>query len=226
MKTCWWTILGLAMAAASIAWPASADPVWVSSGREDGQGWISSFGDRCLVITTAHGIIGEHAEVVGPQGRRGTAVSVIRHPTLDLAVLDIQGELKAACPQSSLGFSDAGPVLAAARSGSRRLAVELTGEAGGTTVLLVMIDSIDVTAPAFMIRTVDEDVSFAGAGDSGAVVVEYGEATGLRHQPLGLVVEQITIGAGESRFARAIRFDEVRADVTPVSHPAITRVLG
>lgn len=189
----------------------AAEPVYVESGGEVGQGWVTRYQDRCLVISAAHVVRGDRAEIVGPGGRRGSAARIVRHPTLDLALIEIEGALKTDCPTSGLGFDNSMPALTASRGGMRPIAVEMAGSDGSPNVTPVQIDSIDATEPYFTVRSPDPDIQFGVAGDSGSVVREVGPAGGVGLQPLGIVVEALG-----PRVARAIRFDEARRWVIAV----------
>lgn len=184
---------------------AFAEPVSIRSGSAQGQGWVTQVGERCVVVTAAHVLVQDRAEVVSAGDVRGSAAAIYRHPTLDIAVIEVEGRLKAICPSSGLGFADSRPVLNAARGGLQPIAVEMAGVTGNASVTPVQIDSIDATEPYFTIRGLDTELQFGVRGDSGSAIREYGDRGGVERQPLGIVVEALG-----PRVARAIRFDEAR----------------
>lgn len=205
-------LAGLAGFAASAA---HAEPVFVDSGAATGQGWATRRGGHCLVVTAGHVVSGvDQGIVVGRGGVRGAFSRVTRHPGADLAVLWIEGPLKAQCPRSGLGYDDSRPALARAQKQRTALTLEVVENSSGEDVqasgqirsIPVQVDTLDPLSPSptFLFIAARADLKLSGQGDSGAVIRDPRTGGIDAGQPLGIVVQE-----GEVNVA--IRFDLAKA---------------
>lgn len=191
--------------------PAISEPVFVRSGVSEGQGWAFQDAAGCWLATPKH-VLKEGSGILmsGPDGLQGLGGHVSYHPDpeIDLAIVEIIGDLAKQCPPSSLGDRDTRPVLKRVLAEGRTISLErrigdIEGGDYGTEIRAVEVLAITDTDPVFSIRALNEnDAIFQG--DSGSTVRLRGQGVGQAGLPLGLL-----INAYEG-YGTAIRMDVIR----------------
>ena len=104
-------VLALLVGCLFQAGSARAEPVYIQSGNQVGQGWMFKVGASCVVATAKHVLPVDSGSVVNVRGEYSDIIAVQRHPDLDLAIATIVGKAAANCPIESLGFADSKPAL-------------------------------------------------------------------------------------------------------------------
>lgn len=178
--------------------PADADTVFVRSGQHEGQGWIFQHESGCWVATAGHVVVdGAGAIVVGPNGKQAEAVRTVRHPTLDLALLELAGTTLRDCPASSLGDRDELEMLDRLLHQDGALRFERrSGEAGKTTGISYGVETIPMLVlgvsdnePLFTARPQDPIRDHIVQSDSGGPLRFRGAGFDEAGLPLGLVLD-------------------------------------
>lgn len=198
-----------------------AEPVYIEGSENIGQGWVFRRGDACLVLTAGH--VAETGAVVTsvrrhPDGRplQAQAVDVRMHPRaaqqdeegIDLAILVLEGALKAQCPTSQLGYAALGPTLDRIQRNGLPVVMSRALVDTGIASVPVRIHAINADGVTFV---VDKAAGASGAlqGDSGSALQLQSGGVGESGLPLGLVTQAL----GESGLIRVVRFDVARAFV-------------
>lgn len=136
-----------------------------------------------LIITNAHVVHGATAEIVAPGGRRLLGRVVRRAPSLDLAALEIDGELE---PRARIGDSDA------LRVGDLVLAVgNPMGERNAPSLGIVS------SAPDDVLRL---SITLRPGNSGGALVNARGEVVGIPHLVTGSGVAMAVSTRTVARF--------------------------
>lgn len=190
-----------------------AEPALVRAGVSEGQGWVFQDAGRCWVATPSH-VLGDssNAIIIGPDGKQGQSTLIYRHPTQDLAILNVQGSLAKSCPYSSKGDRDTSHVLKRLQSQGktinfeRRVGVD-DGGAFGLDIIPVEVIAISDADKIFTIRTLRDDDAVIQS-DSGSPVRMRGSGVGEAGLPLGLVIADE--GAIEDGYISVLRMDVVR----------------
>lgn len=191
---------------------AVAEPVAIRSGLNQGQGWMFARDGRCWVATADH-VINEAAGalVSGPAGRNAQSVQITSDENLDLALLEIQGELAATCPDSSLGDqSSRASIETALRRGSRVLLLrrESGDFGGGVSPVPMDVVGLEDRRPFFTASPAQQGRDPLVQSDSGAPIVLQRGGVGEAGLPLGIAFELETFDG--STFVRSFFMDQVR----------------
>ncbi len=198
---------------------AIAEPVYIESGTQIGQGWVGKWKDLCIVATAKHVVDGQNtATVIGPNQLQGEASSIIRDQGSethnDIALLVVEGKLKMNCPPSSWGFDSSLPTLKASKQGRIKLSADKREKTNSTFESIpVEIYTIDEVEPRFTVRASVEGWNFQGQGDSGTVIVQTAAKGGSGNEPVGMVSETEILGENSEQrtIVYAIRFDRIKA---------------
>lgn len=169
-------------------------------------------GDRCWVATADH-VINESAGalVYGAGGRSAQSVDISSHDNLDLALLEIQGELATICPDSSLGDqSSRASIETALRRGSRVLLLrQQSGNFGGGISPIPMdVVGIEDRRPLFTASPAQYERDPLVQSDSGAPIILQRGGVGEAGLPLGIAFELEAFDG--STFVRSFFMDQVR----------------
>jgi hypothetical protein len=217
-----WAAVGAWLAAIVVGVSAAAaEPVYIEGNESVGQGWVFKRGDACLVLTAGH--VAQVGAVVTsvrrhPDGRpfQAQAVSVRMHPRaaqvgeggVDLAILVLEGALKAQCPVSQLGYAALGPTLDRIQRNGLPVVMTRTLLDTGIASTPVRLHTINADGVTFV---VDKAIGASGAlqGDSGSALQLQSGGVGESGLPLGLVVQTL----GDSGLIRVVRFDVARVFV-------------
>lgn len=191
---------------------AIAEPVAIRSGLNQGQGWMFARDGRCWVATADH-VINEAAGalVSGPAGRNAQSVQITSDGNLDLALLEVQGELAATCPDSSLGDqSSRASIESALRRGSRVLLLrrESGDFGGGVSPVPMDVVGLEDRRPFFTASPAQHERDPLVQSDSGAPIVLQRGGVGEAGLPLGIAFELETFDG--STFVRSLFMDQVR----------------
>lgn len=202
----------LSAVALLVALPASADPVHILAGQNEGQGWAFTGPDGCWAVTARHVVASGTTGVIvsGANGRAAQATKVI-FPTdtqLDVALLLLAGDLATHCPAAGLGDADETSVLSEIlKQGGqlllvKRLALATDGKGGGEEMLPLEIVGLDGAKPQITVRPPRNDDTIVET-DSGSPVIYQG--TGLLEKgiPIGIIV-------GTGKYSTVVRMDAVR----------------
>lgn len=194
-----------------------AEPVFIQSGSNFGQGWIGKFNDNCLAVTAKH-VIGENsnAHIIGPNGVNGDSNTLVfaqgDESENDFAVLVVEGELRTKCPQSSWGYDNTSPALTSAQQGNIKLVAEMRQSSNGAKLSFpVEVFSSSNSTETFTVRASAKGFDFDGQGNSGTIIRMNGYQGGVGNEPIGMAIEIIT-DESESDFGviKLIRFDRVK----------------
>ncbi len=194
--------------------PVDAETVFIRSGQHEGQGWIFQHESGCWVATAGHVVVdGAGVIVVGPNGKQSQAVRTVRHPTLDIALLELAGTTLRDCPASSLGDRDELAMLDRLLHQDGGLRFERrSGEAGktagisyGVETIAMQILGISEQEPLFTVRPVDPARDRIVRSDSGGPLRFRGAGFDEAGLPLGLVLDV------RRDTVIAVRMDAVRS---------------
>lgn len=199
--------------------PAIAEPVYIESGPQIGQGWVGKWKDLCIVATAKHVVDGQNtASIIGPNQLQGEVSSIIRdqgnETYNDIALLVVEGKLKMNCPPSSWGFDNSLPSLKASKQGRIKLSADKREKTNSTTETIpVEIYTIDEVEHKFTVRAKANGWNFQGQGDSGTVIVQTAAMGGAGNEPVGMIAETEILGENNEQrtIVYAIRFDRIKA---------------
>ncbi len=190
-----------------------AEPALIRAGVSEGQGWVFEDDGKCWVATASH-VIGDskNAIIIGPDGKQGQSTAIYKHPTQDLAIINVQGTLANSCPYSSKGDRDTSHVLKRVQAQSKTINFERRvgiddGGAFGLDIIPVEVIAISDSDRVFTIRTLRSDDSVIQS-DSGSPVRMRGSGVGEAGLPLGLVIADDS--AIEDGYISVLRMDVVR----------------
>lgn len=198
---------------------AFAEPVYVEANETIGQAWAFKRGDACLAITAAH--VAQLGAVVTSTRRQldgrflqAQATSVNVHPPnsegqpIDLAIMVLEGPLKAKCPASQLGYAQLGPTLDRIMSAGLPVVMSKAQQETGVSATPVRVHAVNADGVTFVVA---KGVGGDGAiqGESGSVLQLQSGGVAESGMPLGIVTQSL----GGSGLIRVIRFDVARAFV-------------
>jgi hypothetical protein len=196
--------------------PASAETVFVKSGRNEGQGWMFLHATGCWVATASHVVIdGAGTLVVGPNGAQAQADRIVRHSSVDVAVLHVAGTSAHGCTSSTLGDRDEGALLDRLRHQDGSMEFERrSGEPGRTVGVSYGVESIPMQIlgisdrdPTFTMRPIQAVKDRIGRSDSGGPIRFRGSGLGEAGLPLGLIISV------DNGITTAVRMDAIRGFV-------------
>jgi hypothetical protein len=200
---------------------AQAEPVFVRSGTSLGQGWVFPFQAHCWLATPKHVIRPDAGMiVVGPNGMQGFSLETSLHPSEDLALVKLGGELADKCPTSPRGDLDSLPAIKRAFSEGQEVAFERrqfdeeTGQAG-IDIIPSHIIAVPEVDSMFMIRPSYPEEDPVVQSDSGSPVRMRGSGIGGSGYPIGIIV-QVT-DTGTTQYVEVLKMDRVRKFVEDIS---------
>lgn len=203
------------LASTVIAMLSHGETAMVRSGTIDGQGWVFLDRSGCWLATPAHVVSNEAGILaIGPNGRQGFAIAVHIHPTEDLALALLSGDLATHCPGSPKGDLDSRPTLRRALGQALEINFErrVTGgglDTSGVDVVPLQIVAIPESGTAFTVRPTRPNADELVQTDSGSPVRMRGLGLGDSGYPLGLILSVIEFEGDQ--FINVLRMDQVRA---------------
>lgn len=151
---------------------------------------------------------------IGPGGRQGYSTNTFIHPSQDLAIVKLGGELATNCPGSPRGDVDSRPTLRRAYGQAQEINFERRnagsdGSYSGIEIVPVQIVAVPETGTAFTVRATKPDEDAVVQSDSGSPVRMRGIGGGDSGYPLGLIIS--VLDTDSVQYVDVLRMDQVRA---------------